>query len=1095
MKTSNLVSRFLLSAAFLATTSTAFAQIAPPPVPPPPRLELDTTPEPSGAAPSLAATENRPPLDWYRGPMSDALAGLESAANKLQSWAEKEYGGDPSKVEHYNLAYFSDWLHGYMQGFRAETYYTESGSRWVWQRHQGAYGWEWRRVQLQYDEKTPRWFNGHGYYATRGDHNNFHYNYARTVYYWTLTAASTLKERYGYDARSPYNQLVGDLIESYQRYTQVNYGRVDGSSAPIDLDPQVARAEREARGAQAKLAVPTRSSSIALTSDNARLVVVNRQKGSVSIIQVRNEYGYDDYTRLAEVPVGREPRYVALSPDDKRAFVSNAVDGTLSVVDLTAARPYVEREIAVGTEPRGVAVTPNGKYVYVANHTEGTVSVVRTRDYSLVNTVAVGGNPMAVSITNNGDEYDADENVLVTRFFSEVIDPERRPDGFNDSKQGVVHQFNVEESLRGAPSLAEYVLSPIADTGFTADRRQFCQKTRNILQENGEVVFFNSGVNGDGDGASDLANETFCPDPYSYDASPQGPIARDPQGAYPNQLFSALIRNGRLIVPNVGASPEPPVQFATNIQALVSNIDLSNGQEVVTNLNDQIKTEAPPAPGELNRLFGSEVVAVDADAYGEDFLFVSRGGNYVMRAQLDKAGNFDINAPEVTRFKTGNIPSGVVMSSDGRRAYTNNEVSTSVTAIDLEKNEVLEQDISSSSPPAPGTAAHKNLVGKLAFFSSLGIPDDLSAYPGGPFDIEIRDIDPLEFRNKASASGWSSCASCHEDGHSDNVTWVFPTGPRQSIALEGTFANGNIHDQRILNWNGVRGSITDFNNNSRGVQGGTGHATNVRGVDRTAEVFNHGPTEGISDALDALTQWVAKAVRAPIQPAPRSAFDARLGRQIFELACADCHGGEKWTKSTIAGYETNPTFAANPLGANFFADGREPPLDPRLTVAGPQIVSLFDNWVEVRFLDEVGTLDPRSAIELRGAGALGGGVISIPWDPNEGREVARQSTQGFASLGGLGFNSPSLLGVAYHAPYLHDGSAETLREVFRRHTLPEFENRSIEWVLGRESYVRGLEQFLLSIDDQTEPVFVESAPRPAPAPAPSPAPAPAPYGL
>ncbi len=38
---------------------------------------------------------------------------------------------------------------------------------------------------------------------------------------------------------------------------------------------------------------------------------------------------------LAEIPVGKEPRYVAISPDDKRAFVTSAVAGTMTVIDLT----------------------------------------------------------------------------------------------------------------------------------------------------------------------------------------------------------------------------------------------------------------------------------------------------------------------------------------------------------------------------------------------------------------------------------------------------------------------------------------------------------------------------------------------------------------------------------------------------------------------------------------------------------------------------------------------------------------------------------------------------------------------------------------
>ena len=82
-----------------------------------------------------------------------------------------------------------------------------------------------------------------------------------------------------------------------------------------------------------------RSSSIALTSDDTRAVVVNRQKASVSVIRVRNTDGTDAAQLLAEVPVGKEPRFVALSPNNSRAYVTSAVDGTMSTIDLTAATP------------------------------------------------------------------------------------------------------------------------------------------------------------------------------------------------------------------------------------------------------------------------------------------------------------------------------------------------------------------------------------------------------------------------------------------------------------------------------------------------------------------------------------------------------------------------------------------------------------------------------------------------------------------------------------------------------------------------------------------------------------------------------------
>ncbi len=131
----------------------------------------------------------------------------------------------------------------------------------------------------------------------------------------------------------------------------------------------------------------------------------------------------------------------------------------------------------------------------------------------------------------------------------------------------------------------------------------------------------------------------------------------------------------------------------------------------------------------------------------------------------------------------------------------------------------LQLDIDSAEPPNPGSFEHAVLVGKLAFFTALGIPDN------DIFGTPIRDFVPRNFNGKMSKDAWSSCGSCHPDGLADGVTWIFGTGPRQTIPLDGMFSKQNPDDQRILNWSSVRGSNTDFNANSRATQGGCGFAS------------------------------------------------------------------------------------------------------------------------------------------------------------------------------------------------------------------------------------------------------------------------------
>ena len=750
-----------------------------------------------------------------------------------------------------------------------------------------------------------------------------------------------------------------------------------------------------------RLPSESRSSSIALTSDDRYLVVANKSSKSVSIFEVRNEVGTDTQSKLAEISVGSEPRYIAISPDNKWAYVSNSASGSVSVIEINGANSKVIETIIVGSEPRGIAVTPNGHLIYVANHTSRSVTEIDTQTRKVIKTIKIpGANPMAIAISNDGDASDEDETVYVTDFFSRTI--EGRRDGFDNAKQGMIYHFTV-----GTDKANVIPIAPLIDSGFVTDRSQFCATTASAGDK--------------------LHSELFCPDKTAGADN-----TKIKQGVYPNQFYSAIIRDDKLYLPNVGAAPEPPIKFNVNVQALVNVLDTDTKKDIpsaAVNLNNLIKKEVQPekTDGSLTRVFGSDIVAIDGDEAGENFLIVSRGGNYVIQATNSEQG-LRINAPNAIRYQTGNIPTGIVMSEDGKRAYTNNEVGYSVSVLDLENKTVLHRDIPSSTLPNPGTKEHRELVGKLTFFTALGTPNN------GLFSTPIRRIIPVDHRNKASDNGWSSCASCHNDGLADGVTWMFPTGPRQTIPLDAFFAKKDSSNQRISNWNAVRGSVTDFNNNSRNIQGGKGFA------DDPSVVFNHGSTTGVSDALDAMTDWV-KTVRSPIMPAPTDIAAFNNGKEIFKSQCAACHGGVKWTKSQVV-YPNNPTFGSNPLKGGTV-------LDSRIINAGPQIVSFTNLGKTITFLESVSSFDATDPFEIRGAGgAIGKGAV-----------------------GGKGFNIPSLLGVAYHGFYFHDGSANTLNEVFNRHTLRN--GQKINASLST-AQIGELKMYLKSIDDKSEPVTSET---------------------
>ncbi len=767
-----------------------------------------------------------------------------------------------------------------------------------------------------------------------------------------------------------------------------------------------------------------RSTNIALNRSGSLLFNVNVEANSVTVFSVSG----DKLKKLDEVPVGREPFCVAV--EGGRAFVTNAASGTVSVIDHVGENFKVIKEITVGAEPRGCVLTPDGRRLFVANHTEGTVSVINTRSNQVVDTVELGGNPMAIAVHKN--------RVFVTDFFARLIpDPDGAgplkggQEGFDDGKQGIVHTFPVNDP----DNITQITLSPLANSGFPADRSKFCKQL-----------------------TATAVNDTFCPDTTITD--PTDPvITQDPQAVFPNQLNSALACGGKLYLPNIGAQPEPPVFFNVNVQALVHVVDITTLSELAdrtVNLNAQIKTGLNPADpfgASLQRLFGNDIVAIDADKECENFFIVSRGGNYVIKATLDSDGKLNIGAPNVVRIQTGNIPSGIVVK--GKHGYVNNEVNMSVSILDLEAGLPVGNEVSSSTPPEPGSFDHSRLMGKLVFFTALGVPDNEDA-EGRPLrGIPIREIIPLQFRGKQSSDAWSTCASCHVAGLADGVTWIFADGPRQAIPLDGLYSKVNgAHDTRINNWSAARASVTDFNNNSRNVQCGKGFAggdppENAAGNGKCPNsgpaganpaIFDHGISNGASEALDVETTW-AQTVR-PFNMPQGDPAQVSAGAAVFEDNCASCHGGAKWTKSQVI-YANNPALDKD-ANAPTFGTFR----DLGVTNAGDQVISYQDAKLDsgtLKFLEDIGTFNAANPIEIRG-----------------------QAAPGQTALGTLGFNVPSLLSVNYHAPFFHNGQAQTLEEVFAQHQLGSGTIQDLAGAAALLEFVKAIDGRTAIFESQTD---------------------------
>jgi YVTN family beta-propeller protein len=755
----------------------------------------------------------------------------------------------------------------------------------------------------------------------------------------------------------------------------------------------------------------TRSSPIAITSDNKFVWSVNPDNDSVSVFRVAK----DANKKVAEIPVGEEPWCVAVTPPEQegKVYVTNMVSGTVSVIN--ARERKVVETIKVGTEPFGCALTPDGNRLYVANQSSETISVIDTKRDHVIETIKdVGTKPHGIAITADG------KKVYVTQLLSERPAPgETRPltqsEGADDGRVGRVTVIDAHSNH----VINTVILNPLPDTGFRSD------------------------------------GNTLAREPLSTP-----PVFDNVTGAFPNLLEAIVVRGNIAYVPGTCSSPNGPFRFNVNVQSCLSTIDTVQDAEAFgpgTTLNMNVGVGFEPVG---KRLFNTNPFAVAFKCSAPEGFVALAATDRLLRITLDSQGVPTINPPanaqdpgNIIRIELkdpdeillpdpedvigGKNPRGIVLNSEDTRAYVMDFLSRDIAVVDISGDDPTAYKtiarIQSADLPADGTVDAIVQRGKRLFNSSIG--------PEGEAENSTRPA------GRMSDFGWGTCYSCHVNGLTDSVTWMFADGPRQAISMESTFTFGEAviengapklpdSHQRALNWSAVRDEVQDFTRNIRAVSGGGGlirvdaNGNPVpEGVAGLAQLPDLIPTAntGLNADLDAIATYLALGVRAPISPVKNDGHRVKKGRQLFETAgCQNCHGGKNWTTS-ILNYTPPP--AANQI------------VDAQL----------------IQFLCRVGTFDPNLFTD------------------NVSNEIRANNVANVQARGVDGINVPSLISVFAGAPYLHSGAAPTLDAVLENVTHRSAGSGGVDTLTDandRKAVVR----FLKSIDRDTDPFLNVSPP-------------------
>lgn len=722
---------------------------------------------------------------------------------------------------------------------------------------------------------------------------------------------------------------------------------------------------------QSRFAGPTSSQTLALDAAGTLLAVVNTDSNTVSFFDVAN----DRNRRLREINTGQEPWGVALNPLGTRAYIANTVSGTVMVMSINRNSPGLARvltEIKVGTEPYGLCLTPNGTKLYVTNRSSNGVSVIDTASNRVIRTIEnIGFHPRGCAVTNDGDGEDDDETLYVTQFFGI---PNGKPDGEDDSKLGLVSVVRtVADELETTIQII-----PTGDTGFKA--------------------------------AGDALAKVAPP------ATITEADLRFTTGAYANQLNSILVKGNFAYVPSVGASPNGPVRFDVNTQSLLSVLNLTTNKDTDQTINMHLAVARQTA---TPKLFVTVPWAIAGKNREDEAYVVSAASDHVVKVTLNRGTGVAavVNDPAATggttrvlQIPTGKNPRGIVINGTDTRAYVSNYISRDVTVINIERGQdkVL-ATMQSDALPVSGSVWELIHVGKELYNSSTGEFD-------GPSPLSPK------IRGRMSNNGWGSCASCHPDGLSDNVVWLFAAGPRRTIPQHADYDPDDPTQQRVFNWSGIFDEQEDFEANIRGVSGGQGLLVGDDGTSQAQPLAAFTPANANRRQLrsrgvnswDAIKAYIQFGVRAPISPVDKNDPEVVAGERLFRQAgCQSCHGTVTWSNSRIR-------FTPPPAG------------------------DVLSNGQVIGELKKVGTFDPAAKNEVRATGA--------------------------APLGADGFAPPTLLSIfAFPKTFFHNGSADSLEQVMSNVTHRSAGSSGADLLAG-EAQRRQLVRFLLSIDGSTPPI-------------------------
>ncbi|HAQ17859.1 MAG TPA: hypothetical protein DCR40_01345 [Prolixibacteraceae bacterium] len=188
---------------------------------------------------------------------------------------------------------------------------------------------------------------------------------------------------------------------------------------------------------------------------------------------------------------------VVITPDGKKAFVSNSGVDCISVLDMDSIRAliaastpemlnscannlgissrFVVKRIPTGANPKGLALSPDGKKLYVAEQLQDRISVINTESLETIATIDLGG-PKKITVARRGKRLFANAgHTFQNQYSCYSCHPDYHEDGlvYNMASKDMGRNLTNVQSLRDISKTAPFKWNGKNQTVFKQDGIRF----------------------------------------------------------------------------------------------------------------------------------------------------------------------------------------------------------------------------------------------------------------------------------------------------------------------------------------------------------------------------------------------------------------------------------------------------------------------------------------------------------------------------------------------------------------------------------------------------------------------------------------------